>query len=128
MPRRRRLFLFNERLRVGIVAPHGCDLQAKTAAANVDATGRFGRVRVETASGDVSVDEGCEVRLKSASGDLSLGRGTTVTVHSVTGDVVVGTAEAHATLGSTSGGIRLGAARSAAKVDTVSGTVAVDLV
>jgi hypothetical protein len=128
MPRRRRMFIFNERLRVSVVAPHGCDLQANTASANVDATGRFGRVQVETASGNVSVDEGSEVRLKSASGDLSLGRGTAVAVQTVTGDVVVGTAEDRATLSSTSGGIRLGAARSAAKVDTVSSTVDVDLV
>jgi hypothetical protein len=128
VPRRRRLFLFNDRLRVSIVAPHECDLQAHTASANVDATGRYGQVRVETASGNVSVDEGSEVRLKSASGDLSLGRGTVVTAQTVSGDVVVGTADDRSTLGSTSGGVRLGAARSAAKVDTVSGTLEVDLV
>jgi hypothetical protein len=127
LPKQRRLFRSGEAVRIVVAVPHGVDLSVSTASASVDATGRPGKVDVETASGNVTVDEGTDVRLRSASGDLSLGSADSVDARSVSGEVVVGRVAQRARVSATSGGLRLGEAWSRAAVETVSGSIEVDV-
>lgn len=121
------IFRGGESVRISVVVPPGTDLSVQTASADVDATGRFGRVEMETASGSITVDEGIDVRLRAASGDISLGAGETVDLRSVSGDVVVGHAVRSARLSASSGSVRLGTVSGPAKIETVSGSIDVDL-
>lgn len=121
------IFRGGESVRISVVVPQDTDLSVRTASADVDATGRFGRVDVETASGSVTVDEGTDVRLRSASGDLSLGAGESADLQSVSGEVVVGQAARSARLSASSGSVHLGTVSGPARIETVSGSIDVDL-
>jgi DUF4097 and DUF4098 domain-containing protein YvlB len=127
LPKQRLLLRRSERVRIVVVAPHGTDLSVSTASANVDATGLFGRVDSETASGDVTVDQGSDVRMRTASGDLSLGSADTADLRSVSGEVVVGRVTGRTRINGTSATVRLGEAGSQVTVETVSGAIEVDL-
>lgn len=128
VPKRHKLFRQGEPVRIVVVAPHGTDLSASTASANVDGTGMLGRVDVETASGNVTIDQGTDVRMRTASGELSVGSAVTVDLRSVSGDVVVGRVAGRARVNGTSSTVRIGEAGSHVGVETVSGDVEVDVV
>ena len=71
VPRRGGTFFGREpRVRVDVRVPHDSALAFTTASADVTAAGRFGGVRGKTASGDVSIGDAAEVRIESASGDV----------------------------------------------------------
>jgi hypothetical protein len=127
VPHRKHRFLRGEDVRVTVRVPLGTELGVRTASADVDAAGVFGNVEVETASGDVDLDEGAEVRLRSASGNLRVGAAQSLNARSASGEVLAGRVAGRASMQTTSGGVRLGGADSEVKVETVSGTLTVDL-
>jgi DUF4097 and DUF4098 domain-containing protein YvlB len=75
---------------IRIRGPHGLDLDAGTASADVVVTGRLGAANVRTASGDVSIEAAGATSVKTASGDVALGHMHDATdVKTMSGDVVV---------------------------------------
>lgn len=113
---------------VRIVCPYGSDLDCDTAAADVDATGRLGEVRLRTAAGDVALGHVAgSLQAKSASGDLHVDRvDGRAEVHTVSGDVDVRTAAGGLTVNSISGDVEVGAVDGDLSVTSVSGDQRVD--
>jgi DUF4097 and DUF4098 domain-containing protein YvlB len=76
---------------VKIRAPHGASIEASTASGDVTGRGRFGKVEVNSASGDVAFDEVAEsAEANTASGDLEIGSlGGGGKLSSASGDVAV---------------------------------------
>lgn len=144
VPRRTGSFFGREpKIRVEVRVPDDSSLAFRTASADVEAAGRFAevsgktasgdvraveaeRVRVESASGDVRVDEvRGEARVKSSSGDVTIGRAYgPIDASVVSGDLTVRAAERGGAFGAVSGDVEVGAV-GAGDVDvrTVSGDV-----
>lgn len=59
---------------VTVRLPAGSQVEAKTAAAEFRAVGRFGDVAFDVAHGSAKVDEAASVRLTTLAGDVSVGR------------------------------------------------------
>jgi DUF4097 and DUF4098 domain-containing protein YvlB len=94
---------------IRVECPEACDLNVRTASADLQAHGRLGSVTVVTASGDVQLDEvDGSVAIKSASGSLNLA-----------------TARGDLTMKSASGDISAGRLASGGKIRTASGDVLV---
>jgi DUF4097 and DUF4098 domain-containing protein YvlB len=113
---------------VQVRTPHGAEVQAVTASADVRGTGRFGSVDVRTASGDVWVEEVAgSTHVKSASGDVRIRKaGGTLSVALVSGDLHVEAAADDLRGRSVSGGLSIESFdRGRAELDTVSGDVQV---
>ena len=92
VPRHKRLLpgFGDAQVLIRIRAPHGADVDASTASADVVVTGRLGAADVRTASGDVSIEDAGATEVKTASGDVELGRMRDATdVKTMSGDVVV---------------------------------------
>jgi DUF4097 and DUF4098 domain-containing protein YvlB len=92
---------------VRITCPHGTDLEAETASADVKVDGSLGDARVRTASGDLTVDhvDGW-LELKTASGDARVDRVEgRAAVNSVSGDVTIMEALGGLTVTSVSGDV-----------------------
>jgi hypothetical protein len=117
-------------LRFTISAPHGTDVAAESASADVEGRGRFGTFEVKTASGDVSVEETTgDVTLKTVSGDVNLTTvGAGARINTVSGDVHIGTVAGEAVLNLVSGDVHIGEAGSSVSVKSVSGDVDLDAV
>jgi Putative adhesin len=117
--------------RLHVRCPHGAALDVHTAAADVNAAGRYASAEVKTATGDVSVGEvsgdaalktatgdvhiarvGGEVRAQLVSGDLDIiDAARSVTVKSVSGDQHVQVTEGRVQLTSVSGDIKVAVRR-----------------
>ena len=97
--------------RVRVVAPHGADVEANLASADLRARGSYGRVDANIASGDADVERVVSANVNSASGDLS--------IREASGDVKVNTASGDVDLRSVSSG--------EVKVQTASGDVSVGI-
>lgn len=108
---------------IRIRVPHGTDLDAGTASADVVATGRMGAVDVRTASGDVSVEDAQATQVKTASGNVDLGRMRDATdVKTMSGDVLVLEAGTATDVNTMSGDVRIRRAASGAiQVRSMSG-------
>jgi hypothetical protein len=127
-----------------IQLPLDSTLQVGTASADVRCLGRLAEARVNTASGDVDLEEisgdidlksasgdvrvrrgDGRVRVNSASGDIELGEtGGDVQVNVASGDIAIDDAQASVRARSASGDVRVGSARSGeVQVDTASGDV-----
>jgi len=90
IPKRKLLGFRSAQVLIRVRGPHGLDLDAATASADVVATGRLGAVDVRTASGDVSIEDAGATQVKTASGDVALGHMRDATdVKTMSGDVVV---------------------------------------
>jgi DUF4097 and DUF4098 domain-containing protein YvlB len=129
--RRKRIGLLrDEEYDVRIRAPQGADADLNLASADVSATGRLGRVEVNTASGDVAIEQiERDAKVRSASGDVSLGEvGGKVEVNTASGDVTVRTAGEGATVRSASGDVILGEAAKRIVVQTASGDQMIEAV
>ena len=114
---------------VSIRAPHGADLDIKTASADVEATGNYGRAGIETVSGDIAVDESRQAELRSVSGDVAIGSSESgMHLKSVSGDVTAGRSGGATEVSTTSGDVKLGQVDGDVSVDTVSGDLRVDRV
>ena len=113
---------------VQVRTPLGAEVQAVTASADVNGTGRFGSVDVRTASGDVRLEEVAgSTNVKSASGDVRLRKaGSTLSVALVSGDLHVEAAAADVKGRSVSGDLAIESLdRGRAELNTVSGDVQV---
>lgn len=110
------------RARVRVVAPEGSSLKVSTASGSVRAQLELNRVTVNTASGDVYLEDARSVAIKTASGDVVLGNvGDEITVRSASGDVRVSTVGGAAGLTTASGDISIERARGPLSVTSASG-------
>lgn len=145
----RKKFRFkDEEYDIRVLAPVGSDVDANIASASIRAAGRLGALEVNTASGDVQVDDvEREAKVRSASGDVQLGAvggkadvntasgdvqvasaGGGGTVRSASGDVVIGEAARHVSLNSASGDLRIGAiGQGSVDVKSASGDVRIGI-
>jgi DUF4097 and DUF4098 domain-containing protein YvlB len=121
--RRRFALSRSDEYAIRIHAPHSTDADLNVASADVTAAGRLGAVEINTASGDVRVDEvERDAKVRSASGDVRLGPvGGRVDVNSASGDVNVHRAGAGASVRSASGDVLIGEATHRVSVQTASG-------
>lgn len=144
---KRGLFSFRDAALIfTIQAPHGAEIDADTASADLRAHGRFGGVEVETASGDVLVDHvDGDATVRTASGDVELGEVSgpvkingvsgnsrldsaagPVTVSLVSGDLELRSAAGDVTAKSVSGDLRLaGVQRGSVQAQSVSGDITI---
>jgi hypothetical protein len=112
-----------------ISAPHGADVNASSAAADLTCRGSVGVVEVSTASGDVAIDEAAEATVKTVSGDVRIERvDGRVRCGTVSGTLDVGRAGGDASFSTVSGEIRLGSADASVAAKGVSGNLSVDRV
>ena len=112
-----------------ISAPHGTDINASSAAADLTCRGHAGAVEVSSASGDVALEDAGESTVKTVSGDVRIERvGGRVRCGTVSGTLDVGHAGGDVTFSTVSGEIRLGSADASVAAKGVSGDVSVDRV
>jgi DUF4097 and DUF4098 domain-containing protein YvlB len=122
--RRKRIGLFrDDEYDVHVRCPLEANADLNVAAAEVTTTGKLHKVEVNTASGDVEIEQAeSHIRVRSASGDVSLGWvGGRADVNTASGDVSVRTAAEGATVRSASGDVILGEAAKQVTVQTASG-------
>jgi Putative adhesin len=114
---------------VRISAPHGADVRAELASADINARGRYGDVDVDIASGDVEFDHvEREAKIDSASGDVHVGRAGAAKVNSASGDVRVDDVAGRAEVNTASGDIDLRrVVEGEVKVNSASGDVEVGI-
>jgi hypothetical protein len=133
---------------VRITVPHGTNVVATTASADIRADGRYGEVELKTASGDLSVgDVERDATLKTASGDVKATRvGGSLKAQTAAGDLRIGPVAQDAeiktaagdvdvdevggsvTVHSASGDLRVGAVREgSAELKSVSGDMLVGI-
>jgi DUF4097 and DUF4098 domain-containing protein YvlB len=94
--------------RLVVRAPAGACVDANVASADLAARGRYDSVKVNSASGDVSVEDTAEVSVRTASGDVELGRVSgSGTVRSASGDVSVSELEGDLRIQTASGDQRV---------------------
>jgi hypothetical protein len=108
--------------------PHGAELDASTASADVTAEGTLGRAKVETASGKVQLGrvEG-DLRAASASGDQRVETvGGNATLSTASGSQRVARVDGDVEANGVSGGLRLGRVAGAIRANTVSGSIRVE--
>jgi DUF4097 and DUF4098 domain-containing protein YvlB len=119
----RKKFGRSSEFEIRISTPHGADVDANVASADVHVAGRLGGLEVNTASGDVQADEvERDVKIRSASGDVRLTAvGGRADVNSASGDVQIDSAGAGGTIRSASGDIQIGEAAKRVNVQTASG-------
>ena len=114
-----------EKLRVRAKVPHGSTAQLATASADMELTGRFGRLETKTASGDVVLhgEVEREAEVKTVSGDARLERvHGDLTLQSVSGDLRVDEVGGSVKAQSVSGDVRLSKVHGReAKLTSVSG-------
>ncbi|HYX86253.1 MAG TPA: DUF4097 family beta strand repeat-containing protein [Gaiellales bacterium] len=115
---------------VRVRCPHGTDVSAHTASADVDLRGRAGSFQARTAAGDVTAETVAgDSDVKTASGDVSLGSvGGRTSANTMSGDVVVEEAGGSVAAHTMSGDVRVERiARGSAEVRTMSGDIVVSV-
>ncbi|HWL35331.1 MAG TPA: DUF4097 family beta strand repeat-containing protein [Frankiaceae bacterium] len=125
VPRNKGTFFGREpRVRVDVRVPHDSSLAFTTASADVRGEGRFAEVRGKTASGDVSLGDAGTVRIESASGDLRVdelrGDGG---LKSASGDIKLGHVAGTLDASVVSGDLRVATIDNGAHVQAVSGDI-----
>lgn len=132
MPKLRRLVsgLNDAKVLVRIRAPHGAEVDAGTASADIVVHGRLGAADVRTASGDVTIETAEQAAdVKTASGDVDVrslrGPGS---VNTMSGDVNVGETSAGLNVNTMSGDVGVErAATGTIQVRSMSGDVTVGI-
>jgi DUF4097 and DUF4098 domain-containing protein YvlB len=124
---RKRFGLKYEEYDVRVSAPVGSDIDANIASAAIRALGSFGAVEVNTASGDIQVEDvEREAKVRSASGDVQLGAvGGKADLNTASGDIQVGSATGGGTVRSASGDVVIGEAARHVSLNTASGDLQV---
>lgn len=113
-------------LQVTAVVPHGSDLAGKLGSADLVATGRYGGVRLRSASGEIRVEETTgEAVLESGSGDVEVERCAAARVKAGSGDVVLGSVTGECSVATGSGEVRIGSCEGEVRVKSGSGDVRV---
>jgi Putative adhesin len=102
------LFRRNGHYRVDVTVPHGAELSAELATADIRGRGRFADVELSVASGDVQLDrvEG-EASVDTASGDVEIAFAASAKVNSASGDVQIDEAAGDVQVNTASGDIEL---------------------
>jgi len=123
-------FLRDHEFTVHVRAPLDSNIDFNVASADVAASGRFWKAEVNTASGDVQIEQVEQgARIRSASGDVSLGSvGGKAEVTTASGDVRVQSAGRGASVHSASGDVILGEAGDRITVNTASGDQTIEAV
>jgi len=126
---RNRVFGIKGDHRLTIRAPHGACIDADVASANVSGRGRFDATKVNSASGDVSIENTAEASVNTASGDVELGRvSESGTVRSASGDVRIGELEGDVKVKTASGDQHVeSAVRGKVSLQTASGDLAIGI-
>ncbi len=110
-------------VRLTVRAPHGAKLRAETASAYVQCRGRLSSVEVNTASGDVELDEiDDDAAIKTASGDVEIDEvGGALAVSTASGDIEVARAGGDAAAKTASGDVMIRDAGAGVTAATASG-------
>lgn len=112
------------RARVRIVTPERSSLKAKTASADIIARVDLGAVAVNTASGEVRLEDVASASIKTASGDVKLGHvEEALTIRSASGDVRADTVGGTLSITTASGDTRVERVRGPVSVTSASGDV-----
>jgi hypothetical protein len=113
--------------RLRVTAPHGADLEANTASADIIAPGSFGQGAVKTVSGDTTLGEfSADLEVKTVSGDVRVQRvGGRLTANSVSGDLRIDDAASDVQTKSISGDVKLVVAAGEVALTSVSGDIEV---
>jgi DUF4097 and DUF4098 domain-containing protein YvlB len=128
MPERRHLLgLKRRRVAITVTVPTGSSLTTKTASATVNAGGRYATVGINTASGEIVVDQvDGDVDANCASGDVTIGSGRAIRAHSASGRVTIGRATGDVDVRCASAQIRIGVAEASVRAKAASGDITVD--
>jgi Putative adhesin len=109
-PRGRGLGLFrrNGNYHLDVTVPHGAELSAELASADLRARGRYAETDVSVASGDVELErvEG-EAKVDTASGDVEIASVQSAKLNSASGDVEIDEAAGDVQVNTASGDIEL---------------------
>jgi DUF4097 and DUF4098 domain-containing protein YvlB len=118
------------KLGISVRVPTGSSIAAKTASADLRATGRYATAHVNVASGDAWVDQVTgDAEITSASGDVAAGRiGGALNVKPAWGDVLVGDLTGADKAGSASGDITVRSGGGSLSAETASGDVEIGVV
>lgn len=129
----RKWFGRNGSVQVRVHLPEGSNVRVKTASADLHGSGRWGDTELNTASGDLHVEQVGSLRAECASGDITCrtvdgdARVSTasgaVTVERVGGNADASSASGDARIGEVGGDLRLGTASGDATVDVAHGSV-----
>jgi hypothetical protein len=129
VPEARRLGVFRGGAEIRLTArcPERARLRTRAASADLRARGLFGAAELESASGDVEVEdvEGA-VRAKAASSDLTFGRIGGGRLEAASGDVEVRLITGEARIRTASGDVTVGTAETSLEVQTASGDQEID--
>jgi Putative adhesin len=114
---------------VRVSAPHGADVRAELASADISGRGRYGDVDIDVASGDVELEHvEREARIDSASGDVQVAHAGTAKVNSASGDVRLDDVAGPTDVNTASGDVDLRRVVSGAvKINSASGDVEVGI-
>ena len=112
-----------EGLRVRIATPPGADIELLSGSADMDVRGKFGALKVQTASGDLAAGEFLgAASVKSGSGDIEIRQiGGNASIVSASGDIELGTVAGDLTARAASGDIRVEEAGSSVTLQSASG-------
>lgn len=113
---------------VSVRCPPACDVELRSASADLVAQGGLGLVTVQTASGDVRLERAVGLVANSASGDVAAGeiRGEAI-VKTASGDVELGVTHGDLTANVVSGDLHVRESHGPVLVTSVSGDVQVDV-
>lgn len=117
----RRGWLSSGRAEVVVTVPEGSNLTAGVASADVVCNVALGRLKVNTASGDVRFTEAEQVDLKTASGNVQGNSAGRISFASASGDIYLGVAGGRAELSTAAGGVRIEEAAGTVTSSTMSG-------
>lgn len=129
VPEVRRLGVFrgSEEIRLTVRCPEHARLHVRAASAEIRARGLLGAAEIESASGDVEVEEvEGGVRAKGASADLTFGRIGGGRLEAASGDVEVRRITGEARIRTASGDVRVGTAEASLEVQSASGDQEID--
>lgn len=119
--------LRRRRVDITITVPTGSSLTSRTASARIDASGRYATAKVNTASGEVTIEQvDGDAEVHCASGDVTVGSARATRVHSASGRVRIEHAAGDVEVHSASGRIRIGVAEASVNAKTASGDITVE--
>jgi DUF4097 and DUF4098 domain-containing protein YvlB len=123
------LFRRNGSYSVDVTVPHGAELNANTASADIRGRGRFAEVDLDAASGDVELERvDGEAKVDTASGDVEIAYVGSAKVNSASGDVQIDDAAGDISVNTASGDIDLHrVVEGEVKVNSASGDIEVGI-
>ena len=119
----------NGQYRVQVTVPHGAELAAELASADIRGRGRYADVQLSIASGDVELERvDGEAKVETASGDVEIDYVRSAKVNSASGDVEIDQATNDVAVNTASGDIELrSVTEGEIKVNSASGDIEVGI-